>query len=105
MNRTILLVKIIRKPEQSFFKNDTSLVEIIWKFYQFRNNSKNICKLSVWGRLSYDIIKYYNVNDYLIIEGFLARRKSNFENLDIITDIDVSVSKIYPFTLKTLKSD
>jgi len=69
MNYTSFMVKVIGKPEQSFFDNDISVTEMIAKFYQFRDNSYNICKLSIWGNLSYDVMQYYQINDYLIVEG------------------------------------
>ena len=102
MNYTSCIVKIIQKPEQSFFgteENRISVTEVLVNFYQFRNNSKNICKLSIWGNLSYDIIEYYQINDYLIVEGYLSRRNFNFEDAKIFPEIEISVFKIYPFVL------
>jgi len=93
------MIKIIEKPEQSFFDNDISVTEMIAKFYQFRDNSYNICKISIWGNLSYDVMQYYQINDYLIVEGYISRRNSSFEKYNITTEIEISVFKIYPFAL------
>jgi len=93
------MVKVIGKPEQSFFDNDISVTEMIAKFYQFRDNSYNICKISIWGNLSYDVMQYYQINDYLIVEGYISRRNSSFEKYNITTEIEISVFKIYPFAL------
>ena len=93
------MIKIIGKPEQSFFENDISVTEMIAKFYQFRDNSYNICKISIWGNLSYDVMQYYQINDYLIVEGYISRRNSSFEKYNITTEIEISVFKIYPFAL------
>ena len=99
MNYTSFMIKIIEKPEQSFFDNDISVTEMIAKFYQFRDNSYNICKISIWGNLSYDVMQYYQINDYLIVEGYISRRNSSFEKYNITTEIEISVFKIYPFAL------
>ena len=74
------MIKIIGEPQQSFFDNDISVTEILARFYQFRENSYNICKIVIWGSLSYDVMQYYQLNDYLIVEGYISQRKSNFEN-------------------------
>ena len=99
MNYTSFMVKVIGKPEQSFFDNDISVTEMIAKFYQFRDNSYNICKISIWGNLSYDVMQYYQINDYLIVEGYISRRNSSFEKYNITTEVEISVFKIYPFAL------
>ncbi len=101
MNYTSFMVKVIGKPEQSFFDNDISVTEMIAKFYQFRDNSYNICKLSIWGNLSYDVMQYYQINDYLIVEGYISRRDESFEEYNITTEIEISVFKIYPFALNS----
>ena len=63
MNYSSFIVKIIQKPKQNFFDNNIPFTEISAKFYQFRHSSYNICKLSIWGNLSDDVIKYYATQD------------------------------------------
>ena len=102
MNYTNFIVKILSKPEKSSFENDISVTELIGKFFQFKTNNQTICKLSIWGNLAYDSLQYYNVNDYLIVEGYLSFRKSILEESNVTTDIEISVFKIYPFSLNRL---
>lgn len=102
MNYTSFMVKVIGEPQQSFFDNDISVTEILARFYQFRENSYNICKLVIWGSLSHDVIQYYQLNDYLIVEGYISRRTSDFEDQNLKTDIEISVFKIYPFALNMM---
>ena len=99
MNYTSLIVKIIEKPEQSFLNNNIPFTQVLAKFYQFRNNHYNTCKLLIWGNLSDNLIKYYQINDYVIIEGYISRRKSNIKDYNILNEIEISVFKIYPFAL------
>lgn len=102
MNYTSFMIKIIGEPQQSFFDSDISVTEILAKFYQFRENSYNICKLVIWGSLSYDVMQYYQLNDYLIVEGYISRRSSDFEDYNLKTEIEISVFKIYPFALNIM---
>ena len=102
MNYTHFIVKIISKPEQSSFKNGILVTEFIGKFYQFRkiNNIDKLCKISIWGKSGSNFIKYYKKNDFVIIEGYLSLRRSEFDNLELTTDIEVSVYKFYPLSFK-----
>ena len=99
MNYATLLIKIITKPEQNFFDNDITATEFIGKFYQYRKNYYTLCKISVWGNLAYDLVRYYQVNDYLIVEGYLVLKDSILEELNIKTNIEIIACKVYPFAL------
>ena len=64
MNYVILTVKVIKNSGQSFFKNGTSLTELVVQLPQIsKNYPKLILNLSIWGKLSYDVAKYYKSND------------------------------------------
>lgn len=103
MNYSTLIIKIIAKPTQSFFDNKISVTELIGKFYQYRNNKFTICKVSIWGPLAYDLNKYYKVNDYAIVEGYISVRESVFEDLNLKTTIEISASKTYPLVLNPIQ--
>ena len=73
MNYSTFIVKIVRKPVQSFFKNNISLTELVVQFPQIRNkNCIDVCHLNVWGNLAHDVIKYYQINDYIVVEGYIS---------------------------------
>ena len=101
MNYTSFIIKIISKPKYTLCDQKIPLTEALGKFYQFRNNPHTICKLSFWGRPAYEILKYYKTNEYVLVEGYISSQESTFEKFDITTDIEISISKVYPFTLKT----
>ena len=104
MNYVILTVKIIKNSGQSFFADGTPLTELIVQLPQIqKNNKKIIVQLSIWGKLSYDIAKYYKSDDYLIIEGYISLKNINFTNNLNSTDkqVEVSVFKVYPLLLKS----
>jgi len=106
MNYASFIVKIIEKPQQSFFENEISVAEVIVKLCQIRNKkSEMVLRVSLWGNLSYDAIKYYEVNDYIIIEGYISLREGVSENLQIPIDkqVEISAFKIYPFLLNNIR--
>ena len=102
MNYSTFIVKIIKKPVQSFFKNNISLTELVGQFPQVRTkNSINTIRLTVWGNLSYDVMKYYQLNDYVVVEGYLSSRTNSRNN----KQSEISVFKIYPFLLNSIEID
>ena len=103
MNYVILAVKIIKNSGQSFFADGTSVTELTVLLPQARkNNTKIILQVSIWGKLSYDVAKYYQSEDYIVIEGYISIRNINTYNLVNLLDkqIEISVFKLYPLLLK-----
>jgi single-stranded DNA-binding protein len=68
-----------------------------------KNNSKVILQVSIWGKLSYDVAKYYKPDDYLIIEGYISIR--NIDTGHVVNllnkQVEISVFKLYPLLLKS----
>jgi len=103
MNYVIFTVKVIKNSGESFFSDGTSLTELIVQLPQVRkNNTMAIFQLSVWGKLSSDIAKYYQPDDYIIIEGYISIRNVNIDNVVGLIDkqVEISVFKLYPLVLK-----
>lgn len=103
MNYAILTVKIIKNSGQSFFEDGTSLTELVVQLPQIsKNYPKLILNLSIWGKLSYDVAKYYKPNDYIIIEGYILIKNLNVDSLKSLNLIDkqleISVFKLYPLS-------
>ena len=103
MNYATFLIKIVSEPEQNFCNNDISYTQFQAKFYQYKNNQNTFCKISVWGNLSYDIVRYYQLNDYVIVEGYTVLQNSNLQDINIKTIIEIVACKIYPFALTKKK--
>jgi len=104
MNYVILAVKVIKNSGQSFFADGTSLTELIVQLPQTRkNNVKIILKVSIWGKLSYDVAKYYQSEDYIVIEGYISVRNINTDRITNLLDkqVEISVFKLYPLLLKS----
>ena len=104
MNYNIFTVKIVKNCGQSFFTDGTSLTELIVQLPQIRkNNVKTILQLSVWGNLSYDVARYYQADDYVIIEGYISIKNMNIDSVFNLIDkqVEISVFKLYPLLLKS----
>jgi single-stranded DNA-binding protein len=97
MNYSCFIAKIINEPISSQFDDNISLVELIVKFPTIRKTKTiNTFRVLVWGNLADDIVKYYRVNDYIIIEGYVR----NFSEPGVADQVEISARKIYPFLLK-----
>ena len=91
------IVKILEKPGQKVFDKNTPITQFRAQLPQARNNA--IVNLTFWGKLSQDIAGYYNIDDYIIIEGYLSlREKSSINNLK---KVEITVLKVYPFLLSS----
>nr|YP_010215436.1 hypothetical protein Ycf41 [Thalassiosira rotula]UBQ34917.1 hypothetical protein Ycf41 [Thalassiosira rotula] len=104
MNYVILAVKVIKNSGQSFFADGTSLTELIVQLPQTRkNNTTIILQVSIWGKLSYDVAKYYQSEDYIVIEGYISVRNINTDRITNLLDkqVEISVFKLYPLLLKS----
>jgi len=104
MNYGIFAVKVIKNSGQSFFSDGTSLTELTVQLPQVRkNNIKVILQVSIWGKLSYDVAKYYQPEDYIIIEGYISLKNINTDRVINLSDkqIEISVFKLYPLLLKS----
>lgn len=104
MNYAIFTVKVIKNSGQSFFADGTALTELTVQLPQIRKNTaKTILQLSIWGKLSYDVAKYYQPDDYVIIEGYVSIRDLNMDRVINLIDkqVEISVFKLYPLLLKS----
>ena len=65
-----------------------------------RLSKKTILTVFVSGNLANDIVKYYRINDYVLIEGYLSIRKSFSQKSLTKEFLQVNVFKIFPLFLK-----
>jgi hypothetical protein len=104
MNYATFTVKVIKNSGQSFFSDGTALTELSVQLPQVRkSNTKIILQLSIWGKLSYDVVKYYQPDDYIIIEGYISIRNINSDRIvnSLNKEVEISVFKLYPLFLKS----
>jgi hypothetical protein len=86
------VVKILETPKQKSLNDTLVITTFRVQFPQVRKNS--IVSLKFLGNIEKDIIRYYKVNDYILIEGYL---KLNNQSSKKKEKIEITVLKLYPF--------
>lgn len=98
INSFCSIVKILENPIQIQINNKISITTCRVEFFQIRKNDKNqFIFLSSWGKLSNKIKKCCNINDYILIEGYLSIRekKSNIFLSTPLKQTILNVLKVY----------
>jgi len=89
------IVKILEAPRQKTVGKNTLRTQFRVQLPQIRNKM-TIAKLTFWGNLGRDILEYYKVNDYIIIEGYVSISKKKKSK-----KVEITVLKAYPFLLNS----
>ena len=98
-NYIISMVKILEKPVQKVLKGNIAITKFRVQLPQIRNN--RIIYLIFWGNLSHDIVNYYQLNDYIMIEGYLSSiRKPKNNLIQTSQKLYITVTKLY--SVKTI---
>jgi single-stranded DNA-binding protein len=94
INYVTSMVKILEKPVQKILKGNISVTKFRAQLPQIRNN--RIINIVCWGNLSHDVANYYQVNDYIMIEGYLSSARRPKNNLRQISQkLYITVIKLY----------
>jgi hypothetical protein len=90
------IVKILELPNQKTLANNLLITTFRVQFPQVRGTS--IVSLKFLGNIGKDIIRYYKVNDYILIEGYLKLKNQKLSNLSNQKEeqIEITVLRIYP---------
>jgi len=98
------IAKVLETPKQNIINDNIFVTRFRVQFPQVRKNS--IVHLKFWGNLARDVPKYYQTNDYILIEGYISLVNSQFSNVTNRTPkkIEITVLKIYPIALKSERS-
>ena len=91
-----VIVKVLENPIQISFNDKITFTTIRVELPQIRNN--RIIYLVFWGNLASEVKNYYQINDYILIEGYLSIRNKKNLNSKKVT---ITVLKVYPFLLKS----
>lgn len=90
------IVKILEKPIQTIVNNKVLKTECRAQLAQIRNT--RIVNLVFWGNLAGDSINSYQVNDYILIEGYVSLRKMKSKKMAQrnLKKIEIAVLKSFP---------
>ena len=103
MNYVGGIVRILETPKLHSLPNNIRRTEFRAKLPQIRNKkSPTIVKLVFWGDFAYDVANYYQVNDYILIEGYLAYKKEE-SSKGLFKNLEITVFKVYPLFLNSEK--
>jgi len=94
------IVKILENPKEKILSQKISVTVFRVELPQIRKN--RVVLLMFWGNLGHEIRNYYQVNDYILIEGYLSIRNKNKQNFTPkqAKKIVITVLKVYPFLLQ-----
>ena len=95
------VIKILETPKQKILKNNIVVTKFRAQLPQFRTT--RMVYLTFWGNLARDVLNHYNVNDYILIEGYLSLRDKKTSSLTSSKSkkIEITVLKVYPFLLSS----
>jgi len=96
-----IVVRILELPNKTLFNNSIPVTKFRVQLPHIRKN--RIVTLIFWGNLAGDVSNYYQINDYIMIEGYLS-----FTNKYLLAEfkqnsrkVEITVLKIYPFLLSS----
>jgi len=91
MNYCWFIVRVIKNPIQTYFKQNISVTEIITEFRQKSSQIKSL-KILIWSdnKNIDSILKFCKINNYIIVYGQIFTGKNK--------QIEMSVTKIIPIS-------
>ena len=94
------IVKVLENPKHSLIIKDVSIINFRAEIPQ--NRANKIISLIFWGNLATEVQNYYQINDYILVEGYLSSRikKSSSNKLNNFRQITLTVLKVYPLLIK-----
>jgi len=95
------IIKILESPKTKIIKNKISITKFRAQLPQIRQT--RVVEIIVWGNLANDIAKYYSVNDYILVEGYLSLHKisPSKSSRKILKRARFTILKAYPFLLSS----
>ena len=96
MNYISCIIQILEIPTIQLYDNTIEIVKFRIHLPYVRNKIQSpiILNSVIWGNLAYDVVNYYHVNDYALIEGYIS---TSFDEINTQNSITINILKIYPF--------
>nr|ULD16265.1 hypothetical protein [Cylindrotheca closterium] len=83
-------VKLLGNPIQKLIKQKTLRTRVWVELAQFRQN--RLILVTFWGKLGDEVKNFYQINDYIFIEGYTSIEKTNLKlNKIVLTGL-----RVYP---------
>ena len=100
MNYISCIIRILEIPSEIVHFNEIPFIKFKAEITQIRNYQNTVTVLvKIWGDLSFDLISYYQVGNYLLIEGYIS---NDFTiSLNSVTkykkNVILTIFQIYPY--------
>ena len=96
------IVKILETPKDYFVKDQISVTRFRVEVSQKRKTT-TIISLVFWGNLGREVQKFYKIDDYILIEGYISTRpKQNLNpNRKNSKQVIITVLRVYPVLLNS----
>lgn len=96
MNQINSIIRILEISPPKFYMDKIVMVKFRAQLPFIRSEAKQpiISEFIIWGNLAFDLINYYRVNDYVLIEGFFSKILLSNNKQPIVT---ITIIKFYPF--------
>ena len=92
------IVKVLETPNQKICNNNMPVT----RFRAQLPQTKKTCMVNLicWGNLAKNVGKYYQANDYIMIEGYLSFDNKHLLNIvkQNSKKVEITVLKVYPFS-------
>lgn len=102
MNYIGAIVKILETPKPKFINSTTLVIKIRVQLSQVR--TIRTVRLIIWGNLAREVLKYYKINDYILIEGYASVQDTIISprNRKSLKKVTITALRIYPFVLNSI---
>ena len=103
MNLINCVIRVLELPKIKLYKNEITCATFSVEFASARKNSSiSIMTGKIYGNLVYDFLKYYDINDYVIVEAYFSL--FDFENNQLTKEngINLHIVRLYPFIIQNL---
>ena len=96
MNQINSIIRILEISPLKLYQDKIVMIKFRAQLPFIRSEAKQptISEFIIWGNLAFDLINYYQVNDYVLIEGFFSKILLSNNNQPLVT---ITIIKFYPF--------
>jgi len=93
------IVKVLEHPKEYYSNRQIPLTKFRVEIPQKRKST--IASLLAWGSLGHDMKNFYQVNDYILIEGYSSIRPKSSQPgcSNNIKQVFITVIRVYPILL------
>ena len=95
------IVKILEFPKTKIVNSKISVTKFRAQLPQIRKT--RVVDIVIWGNLANDVAKYYSINDYILVEGYLSLDKLSQpkSNRKVLKRARFTILKVYPFLISS----